>query len=38
VHVPFRILTKEEAKEFSKTWVDLKDEHDEATKEKMKPK
>jgi len=38
VHVPFRILTKEEAKEFSKTWVDLKEEHDEATKEKMKPK
>ena len=36
--MPFRILTKEEAKEFSKTWVDLKDEHDEATKEKMKPK
>ena len=38
VHVPFRILTKEEAKEFSKTWVDLKEEHDEATKAKMKSK
>lgn len=38
VHVPFRILTKEEAKEFSKTWEDLKEEHDEATKAKMKSK
>jgi hypothetical protein len=38
VHVPFRILTKEEAKEFSKTWEDLKEEHDEATKAKMKKK
>jgi hypothetical protein len=38
VHVPFRILTKEEAKEFSKTWEDLKEEHDEATKAKMKGK
>ena len=41
VHVPFRILTKEEAKEFSKTWEDIKDEHDEATKakqQKAKPK
>jgi len=38
VHVPFRILTKEEAKEFSKTWEDLKEEHDEATKAKVKNK
>lgn len=38
VHVPFRILTKEEAKEFSKTWEDLKEEHDEATKAKTKDK
>jgi len=38
VHVPFRILTKEEEKEFSKTWGDLKEEHDAATKEKMKSK
>jgi len=38
VHVPFRILTKEEAKEFSKTWEDLKDEHDESMKPKTKPK
>jgi len=35
VHVPFRILTKEEAKEFSKTWEDLKEEHDDATKAKQ---
>jgi len=33
--VPFRILTKEEAKEFSKTWEDLKEEHDDATKAKQ---
>jgi len=32
VHVPFRILTKEEEKEFRKTWEDLKEEHDEKTK------
>ena len=38
VQVPFRILTKEEAKEFSKTWQDIKEEHDDATKAKMKPK
>ena len=41
VHVPFRILTKEEAKEFSKTWEDIKEEHDDATKakqQKAKPK
>ena len=37
VHVPFRILTKEEAKEFSKTWEDLKDEHDANTKAKQNP-
>jgi hypothetical protein len=36
VHVPFRILTKEEAKEFSKTWEDLKEEHDASTKAKQK--
>jgi hypothetical protein len=36
VQVPFRILTKEEAKEFSKTWEDIKEEHDEATKQKNK--
>ena len=36
VHVPFRILTKEEGKEFSKTWEDLKEEHDEKNKQKMK--
>jgi hypothetical protein len=34
VHVPFRILTKEEEKEFRRTWEDLKEEHDES----MKPK
>ena len=38
VHVPFRILTKEEAKEFSKTWEDLKEEHDASNKAKTKPK
>jgi hypothetical protein len=38
VHVPFRILTKEEEKEFRKTWEDLKDEHDASTKAKQKPK
>ena len=36
VQVPFRILTKEEEKEFRKTWEDLKDEHDENMKSKMK--
>jgi hypothetical protein len=38
VQVPFRILTKEEAKEFSKTWEDLKEEHDDSMKSKTKPK
>jgi hypothetical protein len=38
VHVPFRILTKDEEKEFRKTWEDLKDEHDASTKAKQKPK
>ena len=38
VQVPFRILTKEEEKEFRKTWEDLKEEHDDATKAKMKTK
>jgi hypothetical protein len=38
VQVPFRILTKEEEKEFRKTWEDLKDEHDASTKAKQKPK
>ncbi len=28
LQVPFRILTKEEAKEFKKTWKDIKEEHD----------
>jgi hypothetical protein len=28
VQVPFRILTKEEAKEFEKSWEDIKKEHD----------
>jgi hypothetical protein len=32
VQVPFRILTKEEEKEFRKTWEDLKEEHDESQK------
>lgn len=31
VQVPFRILTKEEEKEFRKTWEDLKEEHDAST-------
>lgn len=30
LQVPFRILTKEEAKEFSKTWEDIKKEHEES--------
>jgi hypothetical protein len=34
--VPFRILTKEEEKEFRKTWEDLKEEHDESMKPKKK--
>ena len=38
VQVPFRILTKEEEKEFRKTWEDLKEEHDAATKAKAKTK
>jgi hypothetical protein len=32
VQVPFRILTKDEEKEFRKTWEDIKEEHDESTK------
>ena len=32
VRVPFRILTKEEEKEFSKTWKDIKKEHEKAFK------
>lgn len=36
VHVPFRILTKEEEKEFRKTWEDIKEEHDASTKSKKK--
>jgi hypothetical protein len=34
VQVPFRILTKEEEKEFSKTWQDLKKTHEESYKKK----
>ena len=36
VHVPFRILTKEEEKEFRKTWEDMKKEHDESMKTQAK--
>lgn len=36
VQVPFRILTKEEEKEFRKTWEDLKEQHDESMKSKKK--
>ena len=32
VRVPFRILTKEEEKEFSKSWKDIKKEHEKAFK------
>jgi hypothetical protein len=32
VQVPFRILTKEEAKAFSKSWQDLKKAHEESLK------
>ena len=32
VRVPFRILTKEEEKEFSKKWKDIKKEHEKAFK------
>ena len=32
VQVPFRILTKEEEKEFKKSWEDLKKEHEESYK------
>ena len=32
VRVPFRILTKDEEKEFSKTWKDIKKEHEKAFK------
>lgn len=35
VQVPFRILTKEEEKEFRKTWEDIKEEHDESQKAKQ---
>jgi hypothetical protein len=34
VRVPFRILTKEEEKEFSKTWQEIKKEHEKAFKQK----
>ena len=30
VRAPFRILTKEEEKEFSKTWKDIKKQHEAA--------
>jgi len=33
VRVPFRILTKEEEKEFSKSWKDIKKEHEKAFKQ-----
>jgi hypothetical protein len=33
VRVPFRILTKEEEKEFSKKWKDIKKEHEKAFKQ-----
>ena len=32
VRVPFRILTEDEEKEFSKTWKDIKEEHEKAFK------
>jgi hypothetical protein len=32
VQVPFRILTKEEEKEFKKSWQDLKKQHEESYK------
>lgn len=32
VQVPFRILTKDEAKEFEKSWQDIKKQHDESLK------
>jgi hypothetical protein len=34
VQVPFRILTKEEEKEFSKSWQDLKKSHEDSYKKK----
>jgi hypothetical protein len=34
VQVPFRILTKEEAKAFSKSWEDIKEQHDASYKQK----
>lgn len=34
IQVPFRILTKEEAKAFSKSWEDIKEEHDASQKKK----
>ena len=33
VQVPFRILTKEEAKQFEDSWEDLKKEHEEGLKQ-----
>ena len=33
VQVPFRILTKEEAKEFSKSWEDIKKAHEDSLKQ-----
>ena len=32
VQVPFRILTKEEAKQFEKSWQDIKKAHDATLK------
>ena len=32
LQVPFRVFTKEEAKDFSKQWEDLKKAHDESYK------
>jgi hypothetical protein len=34
VRVPFRILTKEEEKKFSKSWKDIKKQHEAAFKKK----
>jgi hypothetical protein len=36
VRVPFRILTEEEAKEFSKSWKDIKKELDDWTQDELK--
>ena len=35
VHVPFRIFTKEEKKEFEKRWQDIKKAHDEAMRQQQ---